>query len=587
MPRHRSRSPHWPWLLLVALLWPAHGMAQDARAIQVVIEGVEGALRDTLRNDLSLSHLENDRYPAQTEFLFRRGKQELSNSLRAHGYYQAQVTSSLERDANTALARFHIQTGEPVYIREVSIQIQGSGANELAWQRYRQFELPLREGQRLFHADYLKTITDLLNIATNHGYLDARYLQRRFEVSPERGEASIDIVLDTGDPYLFGPLSFDEHSQIEQALLHRFVEFSQGDRFSNAALAELQQTLISTRYFGMVRYDPRFDEREGREIPISVYLEDNLPHRYRVGLGAGTDTGPRLLLGFENRLVNERGHRYEFDSVLGQSAQSGLFNYSIPGRLPARQRWNLRAGMESSQSDFLRRTRTTLMPEYSHLTRNNWLLGPYLSLEQETYQYEGQQQFTSQLLVSGITLQKRVLNATAYPTSGYRHNLALRMTRRELLSDSEFLQLEAATKWVTSPLEGWRLIARGKLATTLSDDLEEIPASYRYLLGGETLRGFTFESVGVRGEQGGLTGAKHMALASVETDYRFGRWLGLAAFTDAGQVFESGVNTSLKVGSGIGLRAFTPVGQIRLDMAWAVSEPNNPWRLHFSLGLDL
>ncbi len=582
------RSPsQYLLLLLLGLLLCGPLMAEQPRSIRVTIDGVEGPLRETLRNDLSLSHLENDRYPAQTDFLFRRSERELTDALRAHGYYEAAIDSQLQRSDHEALAQYQIRLGEPVMIAAVNIHISGDGAQERAWRQYRQFDLPLRVGQRLRHADYERTISDLQNIAINHGYLDARYTQRRFEVSPEKGEASVHIELDTGEPYLFGEISFDEHTQIEQKFLHRFVEFAPGERFTNAQLAELQQTLISSRYFSLVRYEPRFTEQEERRIPVHVQLEDNLPHRYRVGLGVGSDTGARLLFGFENRLLNKDGHRYEFDGIFGQRAQSALFNYSIPGRRPARQKWNLRTGWEASQSASLERSRTTIMPEYSHLTRNDWLLAPYISLERENFTYRDQEQQTTQLLLSGIGIQKRVLNQSAYPSKGYRHNIALRISQRGLISDSEFTQLELASKGIISPVDSWRLIARGKVATTFSDDLEALPASYRYLLGGETLRGYAYESIGLLNDANELTGAKHMALASLETDYRFTRWFGLAAFTDVGQVFDQDYHSELKVGSGIGLRGFTPVGVVRLDAAWAISEDDAPLRIHFSLGLDL
>jgi len=575
------------WLALALLCLPGLLAAQAPRAIQLQLLGVEDELHSTLLNNLSVRQLSNDQYPAQTDFLFRRGDRELLDALRALGYYRAEVVGSLQREQDRTLIRFQIQRGPAVQIRSLSLRIRGPGANEQAWRDYRQFDLPLKTGQRLVHADYEKTISDLMNIAHNHGYLDARYLQRRFEVSPERGEAAIFIELETGEAYLFGTVSFDPATTIEHNFLQRFVEFRPGDRFSNSALSELQQTLISSRYFSMVRYEPRFTEQQERQIPVHVQLEDNLPHRYRVGLGAGSDTGARLLFGFENRLVNKDGHRYEFDGLLGQRAQSALFNYSIPGRRPARQKWNLRTGWEATQSDVLERSRTTLMPEYTHLTRSDWLLAPYVSLEREVFSYSDEDRQISQLLLGGIGVQKRVLNQTSYPSRGYRHNLALRTSQRNPISDSEFTQLDLGSKGIYSPRDNWRLIARGRIATTWSDELEELPASYRFLLGGETLRGFAFESVGLPTEDGGITGAKHMALASLETDYRLTRWFGVAAFSDAGQVYDDKIDTQLKIGSGVGLRGFTPVGVVRLDMAWAISEPERPWRLHFSLGLDL
>lgn len=583
----RSLRPLFIALLGLVLLCSGNLLANETVPVQVVLTGVEGPLHATLLNDISLSHIHNDRYPAQTDFLFRRGQQELLDALRAHGYYQAEVEAALERQPGQTVARFTIDSGEAVRVTAIHLAIRGAGADELVWRQYRQFEMPLKIGQALVHGHYETTLSNLMNIAVNHGYLDARFVQRTFMVNPYALSAEIHIELDTGEPYLFGEISFIGSQRMGEDFLQRFLEFTPGDHYNNATLAELQKTLISSRYFSMVRYEPQFDAQNERRIPVRIHVEDNLPHRYRLGFGAGSDTGARLLFGFENRVLNDEGHRYEFDSVIGQRIQSLQFNYSIPGSRPSRQQWNLRTGWEASQSDSLDRQRSVLMPEYSHLTDNNWLLTPYVSLERERYHYRDQAIQTSDLLLGGIHLQKRVLNHNAYPGKGYRHNIALRLSQRNPISDSDFTQLELASKGVISPLDNWRLLARARVATTWADDQEELPASYRYLLGGETLRGFAYESIGIVDEEGRISGARHMALASLETDYRLSRWFGLGAFSDAGQVFQPGVETELKIGSGIGLRGYTPVGIVRLDFAWAVSETERPWRLHLSLGMDL
>lgn len=574
-------------LLIMGLFSATTLLADEAKPVRVVLLGVEGPLHATLLNDISLTHVADDRYPSQTDFLFRRAEQELLNALKAHGYYQASAEMTLQRLANETLASITVVTGDPVNIRTLDIHILGAGANELAWRQYRQFDIPLHVGQRLVHADYEKTLSDLINIAINHGYLDANFTQRSFRVNPHTRTADIHIELDTSDGYRFGEVSFSDDTVMDRQFLASFLEFQPGDHFSNQSLSELQQVLIGSRYFSLVRYEPYFDRQQDKHIPVHIHLEDNLPHRYRVGAGVGSDTGARLLFGFENRRLNSAGHRYEIDSIIGQRAQSALFTYSLPGKRPARQKWNLRAGWEASQSDYLERRRTTIMPEYSHMTRSDWLFTPYISMEQEYYRYQDQSQQSSRLLLAGVGLQQRVVNQSVYPSKGYRHNMALRLSQKAILSDSQFAQLEVSSKGIVSPQDSWRLIARARLATTWSDDLDDLPASYRYLLGGETLRGFAFESIGLSSVDGQIVGARHMALASLETDYRATRWLGLAAFTDVGYLYEPGIDTEVKIGSGIGLRGFTPVGTVRLDMAWAISEDQRPLRIHLSLGLDL
>ena len=44
---------------------------------------------------------------------------------------------------------------------------------------------------------------------------------------------------------------------------------------------------------------------------------------------------------------------------------------------------------------------------------------------------------------------------------------------------------------------------------------------------------------------------------------------------------------AVKEGAGFGVRGISPVGPIRIDLAWAFSEPGTPVLLHIIVGPDL
>lgn len=581
-------------LLIVCLLLSPNWLLAQTPSIEVAInvsDSNQTTLINRLKNDLSISHLPNDSQPTQTDFLFNRAQQELLNSLRAQGYYDAQVRADLVRHKQITRAEFNITLGQPVLINRVNLRIVGDGKHLPVWQSYRQFDLPLHVGKRLTHADYEATISDLMNLAHNQGYLDAQFTTRQFRVYPHKQQAEIDIQLDTGSNYRFGEVRFNGNKALSDELLSRYVDFAVGDPYTLDQLTLLQQSLISSRYFGLVRIEPQFDKQQARQIPINVTVEDNLPHRYKIGMGYGSDTGARVLFGFENRFFNQLGHRYEIDSVIGERAQSFGINYTLPGEHPAKQQWNLRLAWEATQSDNLNRSRNIFTPEYAYQVTPKWLVKPYLSLESERYRYRDQQDENSQLLLLGLNLQKRWVNNETYPAYGYRHNIGLRSTAGEVVSVTKFSQFELGTRGVYSVVDFWRILGRAQMVITQADQQSDsktsIPASYRYLLGGENLRGFAFESIGVKDANGKIQGANNMLLASIETDYRFTKYIGLALFSDAGQVYDKQPAAKYKVGSGAGIRGFTPFGIVRLDLAWAMSEPDKPWTLHFSIGLDL
>jgi translocation and assembly module TamA len=583
------------WRALILILFGLFSQtlyAERALQIEVTIEDANrfdtpNNFSNRLKQDLALSHLKDDRYPAQTDFLFQQATKQLRQSLKAYGFYSPTIEPQLTRNENTTRANFRIQLNAQVRWRDIQIEISDEQANPLLWQNYRQFDLSLKSGNPLRHADYEQTLTDLLNLAHNQGYLDAHFRQRRFEVSPSEGFADAFIELELADPYQFGQVQFKGSQQISKDLLTRFVDFAPQTSYRQSELSQMQRALINSRYFARVQINPQFDEIQQRQIPIEVELEDNLPHRYKIGAGFGSDTGARLLLGFENRLVNQDGHRYEVESVIGERAQSFFINYGIPGQRPARQRWNIRTGWEATQSSNLNRSRVVFAPEYSYQPDEFWLIKPYFSLESERFRYTNQTDQTTRLLLGGLDIQKRYANDETYPVKGYRYNLNLRASSDQLFSDSQFFQAEASAKWIASPVDFWRWLLYANITQTATDQASTIPASYRYLLGGETLRGFGFESIGVLDENNQLQGGVNKLHASIETDYRFSKYLGLALFSDVGQVYNDQLDEDLKVGAGGGIRGFTPIGIVRFDIAQPISEPDPQWRLHFSIGLDL
>lgn len=572
------------WIALSIFVSPV--FSQPNIEVEISFNNANQAeLLKELRANLSISHLQNDAYPAQTNFLFERAETELQNTLKTQGYYQAQIQSELERDDHVTRALFEIKLGSPVKVRKLDLQINGYGSDLLVWQQYRQFDLRLKVGQVFKHQDYSATLRDLTNLALDQGYMDADFETRIFRVYPHENAVDIQIQLNTAEPYQFGEVNFIGNQALNDDFLAKFVEFQPGDSYQRDDLADLQKSLIDSGYFGLVRIEPQFADQQDGAIPVQVELEDNLRHRYNLGGGFGSDTGARLLFGFENRLVNQQGHNYQIESVVGERAQSFDINYRIPGHRPSKQNWNIGLGWEATQSSNLKRSRTAFTPEYVYQIDRFWRLNPFVSLETETYRYQDQPDETSQTLLSGVNIQKRWVNDEAYPSSGYRLDAGLRLASKQVLSDTEFVQLELGARGVISPIDFWRFHARSGMVMTSANESEALPATYRYLLGGENLRGYGFESIGIETDAG-LVGAKNMMLGSVGTDYRFSKYLGVAAFSDAGQVFDDQPN-GLKVGAGFGLRGFTPVGTAKLDIAWPISEDQQDWRLHFSIGLDL
>lgn len=558
--------------------------------LEVVVDlgkGADSDLTTQLTQEIPLSHLKNDAFPAQTDFLYKRAESELLNVLKALGYYSPKITSKLDRQPNLTRATFKIDLGKPVRIRKIDLEITGDGKKLAIWRQFQKFQLALKPKAIFKHQDYTDTVSALTNIAVNEGYMDFEFTQREFRVYPHLNAVDIHLHLNTQAPYLFGKVTFQGSKQIKDEFLQRYVDFTPGDNYRQKSILSLQKGLIDSHYFGLIRVAPQYSNQQNRRIPINVELEDSLKHRFEMGLGYGTDTGARVLFGFENRLVNQQGHNYQVESLFGENAQNFNVNYRIPGKRPAIQHWDMGVKFDATQSDTLNRSLKAVSAGYSYQITPEWLIHPFISLESEDFRYTNDPSETTQTLLVGSSVKNRWVNNESYPTGGYHHNATLRVSIDNIVSDSQFIQLGLSTRKVFSLMEFWRLHTRVQTTLTFADKNQLIPASYLTLLGGENLRGYQFESIGIESDADSIIGARNSISGSLETDYRITQYFGLGLFADAGQLFDNEKSGDLKIGAGFGLRGYTPVGMAKLDIAWPVSEEVQPWRIHFSLGFDL
>jgi translocation and assembly module TamA len=126
------------------------------------------------------------------------------------------------------------------------------------------------------------------------------------------------------------------------------------------------------------------------------------------------------------------------------------------------------------------------------------------------------------------------------------------------------------------------VLLRAQGGIVLADSRTGIPSSFLFRSGGDqTIRGYAFESIGVRQGEA-VVGGRYLALAAVE----YTRWitdtLGAATFIDAGDAFDSKADFKLAAGYGIGARWRSPIGPFRADVAYG--QRTKEVRLHFSVG---
>jgi len=571
--------------VLVALL--LYTIAAHATlSTKVVITGISGALLNNVSAYLSIEQQRSD--PHLNEFqlqrLHQRATDEITKALQPFGYYRPRIDSKLHYSDGVWVAEYHIDPGTPVHINSVVIRVQGEGHDDPAFTALTR-EFPLHVHDELNQPLYEKGKEDIQRFAAEHGYFDFKWIKNEIAVDPQAGTANIALLIDSGPRYRFGALNFHQ-DVLDPAFLTRFASFKAGDPYDTKELLNLQSALLDSDYFNVVDINPRRDLSTEERIPIDVNLKPRPRHLYTIGAGYGTDTGPRGKVGWENRRINKQGHRFRTEYKTSQILDSLSARYTIPIRNPRTDEFAITSSWTHDHprnSD----SETYLLGASRSMDRgNNWLETLYLNYQTETYSVAGETG-DSVMLMPGITWTKIIADNRIYPLRGLRLMLDVRGAHPEVVSNVQFIQGRAEMKFIHKLFGKGRILLRGQVGATRFGAIRTLPTSVRFFAGGDqSVRGYAYNSLGPTNAAGQVIGGEQLLVGSAEFEQRFTeKWSG-AVFYDTGNALNNWQD-DLKEGSGFGVRWRSPIGPVRFDLAWALSEPGHPKRLHINVGPDL
>lgn len=570
--------------------------AWPAGAVEVVVEGLPSALRKPVLAQLSIEQQKNDPglSAAAIRVLHARAAAEISTALQPRGYYRVQVASELTSGERGYVARYRVQPGPALRIGVLDLQVTGDGLDDPAIAALLK-DFPLRQGDVLDHERYETAKTRLARLGADRGYLDAQFTRHEVQVDLAAYTASVALHYQTGPRYHFGAVQFEPGSGLRPELLERYVPFAAGEPFDARQLIEFRRGLVDSDYFQQIEITPRRDLAIGTEVPIVVKLVPRPPNKYTLGLGYGTDTGVRGKLGWERRQLNEAGHRLATEINASQVRSDITARYIIPVRDPRTDQVSFNIGGISEYPDTSDSTRFTTGVAYTH-AGGQWSLAEGriagwrstygLNYERERWE-TGSESGRTNLVLPNASWLYLVTDNRLITTRGWRAQLDVRGSNTALASDVTFAQARAQGKLIEPVGARGRVVARLDVGATWIDDFTTLPSSLRFYAGGDqSVRGYAYNSLGPTDATGAVVGGPYLLVGSLEYQHRILEKWSLAAFYDAGNAVDS-FEGPYYSGAGMGLHWKSPVGLIRLDVAWALTPEDHPWRVHIIIGPDL
>jgi translocation and assembly module TamA len=615
-----------------------------AATVATEINGVEGELLDNVRASVSLVQAEqlDELSLWRLRQMAEDARSEIEQALRPFGFYRPGIQVRLiepEGDSQHWRARLEIKPGPPVLIGEVAIDLRGDGQDDPELSRWRD-EWPLKPGDRLDHPTWEEAWQRLEQLAEERGYFEARFEQRRVTVDADREEADVRIVFETGPRYRFGGYRAEEQP-FSESLMERLHVLRPDEPYSVDRLDRQREALVRSGLFDRVVIDTQRDDEEDR-VDLDYRLEPRPPNTWRATVGFGTDTGARMQLGWTRHYLNSGGDRLEaalgaqqtnreyvlqaeyrhprgdqpsefltagttlrseqdnfrfydqdriepvFEAFEGRREQAEL----TFGRLQERRLWpehyqgleeRLFVSILNESFDAFREG--SFSPENEALLEANPELRPYLDTE-------------SRVIALGGRWRLPRIEGSGFGTHGSVWRAHLLGAHESAGSDVSFAQAWVSGRWHWLLGERHKLLLRGEAGYTeantrrldialgdrnLDLTITDLPERYRFKTGGDrTVRGYGYEDLSTN-----RNGANHLLVGSVEYEYRVGENWSLAAFADIGNAFNDFGDPKLKRGVGVGFRWYTMIGPLRIDIAQALDDVDEPWRLHFTIGTQL
>jgi translocation and assembly module TamA len=609
-----------------------------AAKVEVMIEGLDEELLKNVKAYLSLEQQKN--HPRLSDFQIRRfhhkATEEIKLALQPLGYYHPEIHSELKSPENGQdifHAFYKVNAGEPVVIKEIKLEITSEGLIDKAFEIVKK-EFPVKINQILNHATYDKARQNLQDLAKDRGYFDAQFAEKTLDIDDEQNTASIRLYLNTGRRYQFGEITFQQNTFNEE-FLKTYLNFGKGDFYLLEKITELRRNLADSGYFSEIDIQTGKAEQNSYQLPITIKLEPRNKNRYKFRLGYGTDTGIRIAADWERRYLNDKGHRIETGIVGAQNNQQygGKASYIIPNNVTQEDSWETTLNYQAKNisGDLLIKQLATDLELPLNYTTNSRRSSFSLKLSKhhrrELFGFKLKETLSTEYFDEQLNLLKTldessknlvqqdfnhlssILNShyrliipsmrwnwletdnKVYSKRARQLQLNIQGAGEMLGSNTSFAQLQLSGKFIEGLGNKGRILAqvamgftKAKVAVDLKDiKLYKLPESLHLRTGGDySVRGYEFEQL--RGTSG--LGAAYLFNSSLEYEHLIVDKWSVATFVDMGNVFEEMSKMKLKNSAGLGVRWQSPVGPVKIDIAWALQEPNKPYRIHFNIGPD-
>jgi translocation and assembly module TamA len=560
-----------------------NGAHAQGLAYRVEIEAPR-EIAGTLRKGLSIQRWQND--PKMTAEQLRRLAAEAEREARevaaTEGYFTPQVEVRIDETEPQWKVFLKVEPGERTRVSEVEIRFSGPAAQDPEAQKlFKRVRdgWRLRRGEPFRQSDWDAAKREAARELASWRYAGARIADSRATIDPQTRSARLEVELASGPAFRFGEVRITGLKRYADAVAQNLSPIRTGETYDRDLVLAYQRRLLETGYFASVQADIDTHPLLADATPLRISVIEASSQHVETGVGYTTDAGPFVELRYSNQDVFDSAWRFKTGLRVDEKIQQLQLDLDTPPL--AAGRWNsafARARQADIQNEI---TREFAIGASHNLYRRLAPISLIVSGHLEEQRVSGGAIDNREALYFGYRHGFRRTDDLLFPRAGYLGLVEIGGAPPELAS-REFLRMFASASLLMPVGRSGDLLLRGQAGSVIAETREGVVTSFLFRTGGDqTVRGYAFESLGVR-QGDAIVGGRRLLVGSVEYTHWIGDSWGVAAFADVGNAWDKGLSFDPALGYGLGGRFRTPIGPIRADLAYG--EKTGEFRIHFSVG---
>jgi translocation and assembly module TamA len=591
------------------------GVVPDAQpyTLDVTISG-DKKVAKAIRNASTLVR-DEDKPPPGTAGLIARARGDygrITAALYTQGYYGGAIRIAVGGEPVEAL-RPDVELPDPVPVSLAvdpgplfsfgTISIEGLPTDRMSEEDEDALDL---EDWELMHGAVARSgaVLDaegkIVEVWRQRGHPHAEVVTR--DVVADHRSLSVDVtlVVEAGPAARFGVVEVTGTERIDPAYARFMTGIEPGHEYDPDTLKRARQRLQDIGVFASVSVTEADSVGDDGLLPVTFNLSERKRRLIGGGVSYSTIDGATLEGYWMHRNLFGHAESLRFDASVsrifadGFSAEFGDLSYQLattfrrPGVFTPNTDMTLRLAAEREFVDTYESTTFSGQAGLEH--RFSEALKATTAVNVEWADIEdafGSNQYFVFSLPSTLDYDRR--DNKLEPTEGFRGTFDMEPLY-EILGGTVALVSKGSLSGYWSFSDNDRLVLAGRTAvgSIVGGELEDIPATRRFFLGGGgSIRGYEYRSIGpVSG--GEVVGGLSFWEASAEARFRVSDRFGIVPFIDAGAAYEEpyfDFSEDIFVGAGVGFRYYTPLGPLRFDIAVPVRPEWAPGEFAFYVGL--